>query len=245
MILAECLTTDMWIKIITPIVTVGGILVGIWQFIKSKRNLQNKELEQRKFEMEKMLLNNESNAIAKFKEFQLAKYTEASEIISRIIYTDNYETEDFKSDVKRFWQLYWVELSSVEDLQVESAMVFLGKHIKTLEEKEFSGVNEEEKKKLRNLGYDVAQAIKKSSRTWEMPGDNALSAQEKQSHLKQLGEKVTAHRESNNWSVEELASDVGISEGQLLRLEAGEYNLNFDTLVALAKAFGVEVKELL
>ena len=245
MILAECLTTDMWIKIITPIVTVGGILVGIWQFIKSQRNLQNKELEQRKFEMEKMLLNNESNAIAKFKEFQLAKYTEASEIISRIIYTDNYETEDFKSDVKRFWQLYWVELSSVEDLQVESAMVFLGKHIKTLEEKEFSGVNEEEKKKLRNLGYDVAQAIKKSSRTWEMPGDNALSAQEKQSHLKQLGEKVTAHRESNNWSVEELASDVGISEGQLLRLEAGEYNLNFDTLVALAKAFGVEVKELL
>ena len=245
MILAECLTTDMWIKIITPIVTVGGILVGIWQFIKSQRNLQNKELEQRKFEMEKMLLNNESNAIAKFKEFQLTKYSEASEIISRIIHTDNYETETFKSDLKRFWQLYWVELCSVEDLQVENAMVFLGNHIEALEEKAFSNVSEEEQEKLLNLGYDVAQAIKKSSRTWEMPGDNTLNAQETQSHLKQLGEKITAHRESNNWSVEELASKVGISEGQLLRLEAGEYNLSFDTLIALAKAFGVEVKDLL
>ena len=73
-----------------------------------------------------------------------------------------------KKYLKRFWQLYWVELSAVEDENVESAMVSLGDYIKELQMKNFNPINSSEKAKLFNLGYNVAQAIKVSSKNWEL-----------------------------------------------------------------------------
>ncbi len=160
---------DLTIKVIAPIITVAGILIGIWQFNKGQESLQTKELEQRQFELKKMQIGNQFEAIAKFKELQSIKYTEATETISNIIYTDNYQSDDFKKNLKRFWQLYWVELSAVEDGDVESAMVKLGKHIELLETKKFENVTETERDKLFSLGYSVAQSIKNSSKTWELP----------------------------------------------------------------------------
>jgi hypothetical protein len=160
---------ELTLKIVVPIITVAGILIGVWQFNKGQMNMQNKELKQRQFELKKMHIGNQFEAIAKFKELQSIKYTEASETISNIIYNENYQSDEFKKSLKRFWQLYWVELSAVEDGQVESAMVGLGKHIELLSAKEFKNVTETEKNKLYSLGYSVAQAIKKSSKTWELP----------------------------------------------------------------------------
>ena len=81
-----------------PIVrTVAGILIGVWQFNKGQKNMQNKELKQRQFELKKMQIGNQFEAIAKFKELQSIKYTEASETISNIIYTENYQSDEFLS----------------------------------------------------------------------------------------------------------------------------------------------------
>ena len=104
--------------------------------------MQSKELKQRQFELKKMQIGNQFEAIAKFKELQSHKYTEATEVISNIIYTDNYQSDEFKNSLKRFWQLYWVELSAVEDKQVELTMVGLGKHIELLNAKGFKNVTE-------------------------------------------------------------------------------------------------------
>ena len=111
----------------------------------------------------------EFDAIAKFKEVQIAKYKEATEVISNIIYADDYTSAEFKNSLKIFWQFYWVELSAVEDQPVESAMVELGKIINTLKNKNFENMTESEKQELLVTGYKVAQAIKKSARTWEFP----------------------------------------------------------------------------
>ena len=151
-------TEELIIKAATPIVTIIGILVGIWQFLRGQRNLQEKELQQRRFE-----------ALAKFKEIQYVKYKEATETVSAIIYTDDFQSDEFKKGLKRFWQLYWVELSSVEDAAVESAMKRLGDHIQKLEDRQFENLTEEEQTSLQHLGYAVAQAIKESSKNWEMP----------------------------------------------------------------------------
>jgi hypothetical protein len=62
-----------------------------------------------------------------------------------------------------------VELSAVEDAQVEEAMVNLGRFITELEKKNFENITQEEKGRLFDLGYEVAQAIKKSSKSWELP----------------------------------------------------------------------------
>lgn len=156
-------------KIIAPLITIAGILVGVMQFNKGQENLQRKELEQRQFELRKMQIGNQFEAIARFKEIQATKYKEATETISNIIYSDDYQSAAFKKALKRFWQLYWVELSAVEDAQVEAAMVALGNFISGLEKRNFHNITEEEKAELFNLGYDVAQAIKRSSKNWELP----------------------------------------------------------------------------
>jgi hypothetical protein len=156
-------------KIITPLLTIAGILVGVMQFNKGQENLQRKELEQRQFELQKMQIGNQFEAVARFKEMQASKYKEATETISNIIYSDNYQSAAFKKALKRFWQLYWVELSAVEDAQVEEAMVKLGSFIGDLEKRNFENMTEEDKEKLFRLGYSVAQAIKESSKSWELP----------------------------------------------------------------------------
>jgi hypothetical protein len=161
--------TNIANQIISPLITISGILIGVWQFNQGQKNLQEKELEQRRFELTKMQVGSEFEAIAKFKEIQSAKYREATEIISNIIYTENYQSPEFKKYLKRFWQLYWVELSAVEDENAESAMVSLGDYIKELQMKNFNPINSSEKAKLFNLGYNVAQAIKVSSKNWELP----------------------------------------------------------------------------
>lgn len=161
--------TDQIIKILTPILTIAGIIVGVWQFNKGQSILQKKELQQRQFELKKMLVGNQFEAIAKFKELQSVKYKEAAETISNIIYSDNYQSDEFKKYLKRFWQLYWVELSAVEDGKVESAMVKLGHFVEDLEKRHFENVTGEEKSELYSLGYSVAQAIKESSKTWQLP----------------------------------------------------------------------------
>ena len=163
------LKIELAVKIIAPFIMLIGILIGVWQFNEGQRNLQQKELDQRNFELEKMLIGNQVEAIAKFKEIQSVKYKEATETISNIIYAENYKSNEFKENLKRFWQLYWVELSAVEDGQVESAMKSLGDLIKKLEKRNFNDITTKEKNELHRLGYSVAQAIKKSSKTWALP----------------------------------------------------------------------------
>ncbi len=42
---------DLIIKVIVPIITVAGILIGIWQFNTGQERLQKEELIQRQFEL--------------------------------------------------------------------------------------------------------------------------------------------------------------------------------------------------
>ena len=143
-------------RIIASLVAVIGILVGVWQFNKGQKNLQQKELQQRKFEMEKMMMANQFQAIARFKEIQAETYKDATKTISNIIYADNYQSNEFENDLKEFWQLYWIELSAVEDQIVETAMIKLGDYIKELQKKNFQNISAFEKNELFNRGYEVA-----------------------------------------------------------------------------------------
>lgn len=148
-ILLNCNTIDL--KLITeltvPLLAIVGLLIGVWKFNKHQQ----------------------FQTISKFKETQASKYKEATETISYIIYSDDYDSEEFQQKLKRFWQLYWVELSAVEDKNVEFAMKKLGNHLETLIKRDFKNVTENEKKNLHKFGYFVAQAIKKSSKKWSLP----------------------------------------------------------------------------
>jgi hypothetical protein len=65
------------------------------------------------------------NARAPFLERQLATYLEATRVASKLA-TNNRGSQIFVANERRFWELYWGELSLVEDWHVESAMVAMG-----------------------------------------------------------------------------------------------------------------------
>ncbi len=60
--------SELIIKSLTSVVTLAGILIGVYQFNKGQRKLQENELKQRAFELKKIHLGNQFEAISKFKE---------------------------------------------------------------------------------------------------------------------------------------------------------------------------------
>lgn len=67
-------------------------------------------------------------------------------------------------------------------------------------------------------------------------------AQRGQAHL---GGRIRQFRERAGWTQEELAGRAGIGRVTLSRLESGGHSPRYQTLVALAKALGVSVTDLL
>jgi transcriptional regulator with XRE-family HTH domain len=63
--------------------------------------------------------------------------------------------------------------------------------------------------------------------------------------LRKFGQLLTALREQRNLSVRELASHSGMDPRQLTRIEAGNVNIHFTTILALARGLGIKPEELL
>lgn len=160
--------TQFIVDLAGPLLIFGGILIGVWKFNKGQENIKRSELRQRKLELDKISLSQKFEAISKFKEIQLTKYMEAAETVSSLVHTEEYQSAEFKKGLKRFWQLYWVELSAVEDGDVEGRMKELGDYIRTLGNRGFESITDSEKKDLQDLGYEVAQAIKVSYKNWSL-----------------------------------------------------------------------------
>ncbi|MGN6646595.1 MAG: helix-turn-helix domain-containing protein [Cytophaga sp.] len=66
----------------------------------------------------------------------------------------------------------------------------------------------------------------------------------KEKLLKALGKKVKALREAKGLSQYALSDESGIARSQIVRLENGELNCTIATLLQVAQALEVEVKEL-
>lgn len=63
--------------------------------------------------------------------------------------------------------------------------------------------------------------------------------------LRRLGQLLTDMREQRNLSVRELASRSGLDPRQIDRIEAGELNIHFTTILALARGLEITPEELL
>ncbi len=160
--------TELSVKVFTAVLTLATVIIGVWQFNKGQKEIKEREIVQRNFELTKMSKQASLDALAKFKEIQNQKYVEAAGVVSYLAVSEDFESAEYKARLKRFWQLYWVELSSVETAEVESAMVHFGDVLKALEESHFKNFKES-KPALNATSYAVAQAIKKSAKTWALP----------------------------------------------------------------------------
>lgn len=159
---------DIFIKVITPIIGFIAILIGVWQFTKGQSQLKEKEIEQRKSELQKMNEQSSLDLLAKFKEIQYKLYNETTSVLGFLTVENDFSSDEYKQKLNRFWQLYWVELSSVESAEVESSMKQFGDVLKNIQQENFSNLREK-KKDLEVAAYKVAQAIKKSARSKDLP----------------------------------------------------------------------------
>lgn len=106
---------DLGVKIIAPILTVIGLLVGIWQFTKGQAAQLEREY--------KLLAENDR---LEFKhrmwEKQLDVYTKISNVVGRIA-AGNQQKGELQKDIDQFYNLYWGDMIYVEDSAVEKAMI--------------------------------------------------------------------------------------------------------------------------
>jgi y4mF family transcriptional regulator len=62
--------------------------------------------------------------------------------------------------------------------------------------------------------------------------------------LKKIAENVRCYRRERGLTQKQLAKKAGISRGYVSQIENGKINLYLDTLVALARALGVNPSDL-
>jgi hypothetical protein len=99
-------------------VAVGGLVIGLVTAIvgvATYYDQSRKDAATREFEAKKP-----------FFERQMTFYVEAMEVVGKIAASESPATED----LDLFWQIYWGRLGSVEDSQVDRAMVLFGDMIK-------------------------------------------------------------------------------------------------------------------
>ena len=63
--------------------------------------------------------------------------------------------------------------------------------------------------------------------------------------LRRLGLRLTVLREQRQLTIDDLAARSGIQAWQLIRIESGQVNILFTTILALARGLGITPQELL
>jgi transcriptional regulator with XRE-family HTH domain len=63
--------------------------------------------------------------------------------------------------------------------------------------------------------------------------------------LKKFGKYLTALRKERSMTIRELADTTGLTSHQLRRIEAGEVNILFTTVISLSKGLEISPGELL
>jgi hypothetical protein len=95
-------TIDILIKILTPIITIAGLLIGIWQFNVEQADKDKLEFKRRVWEK------------------QLDAYTNIATITSKIVTENNKIAKDSLS--REFEQLYWGKLPLFDDNSIQLSL---------------------------------------------------------------------------------------------------------------------------
>jgi hypothetical protein len=150
---------------ITKMVQVLSVVVGVVISVVSFNYTRQKDAEARlaetktrEFELQKYYdqrrdeTNKQAIEAAKpFLEIRQKRYMEAVEVAAVLASPELHRTDEIEKARKRFWELYWAELSIVEDAMVESAMVKLGESLAS-----------EDATQVKQASYDLAHAVRDS-----------------------------------------------------------------------------------
>ncbi|HKQ09491.1 MAG TPA: hypothetical protein VJ464_30500 [Blastocatellia bacterium] len=106
---------DVGAKVVAPILTVVGLLIGVWQFSKE----QGAQLE-RQYKL--IAENDRLEFKRRLWEKQLEVYMKISNVVGKIA-AEDLNKADLKKAIDQFYSLYWGDMLYVEDKAVERAMI--------------------------------------------------------------------------------------------------------------------------
>jgi|SRR6202035_3248012 hypothetical protein len=141
--------------------TAGGIWIA-WTYIENQKHAQAEQIEQAQKENTTRLL----EARKPFIDKQLALYVETSQVAGRLVSTDDYSGGEWQSQFRRFEELFWTELSMVEDEGVKTAMQNFARKLRWMNSNKIS-VQKSDQEELRQLSYQLARALRSGiESTW-------------------------------------------------------------------------------
>ena len=105
---------DITVKAIAPLVTIAGLLIGVWQFSRGQAVQLEREY---KLLAEKDRLEFKQRTWEK----QLEVYTKVTNVVGRIA-GENLSDSELKKSIGEFDSLYWGDMLYVEDKAVADAM---------------------------------------------------------------------------------------------------------------------------
>jgi|SRR5215468_5343799 len=143
--------------LLPPMTAILGGLWVVFTYIDGQRENHRKELETRRIETQRPFL-----------EKQLTLYFEAAQVTGKLVVLTPDE-KLWEDTERRFWMLYWSELSMVEDKGVERAMVTFSKHLqgytsarKALQEQHQPINDTQMKQQIDGAALELAHAIRAS-----------------------------------------------------------------------------------
>ncbi|MEI8211049.1 MAG: hypothetical protein WCI02_02795 [Planctomycetota bacterium] len=115
---------DQWLKIAQTVAIVAGMLGSVWTYNVGRQHeasvrydREEEQRETKKKEAEALRI----QVLQPFLKLRQERYEEVSKVVAKLANHPR-ESDEFKNAYSRFKELYVVELSMVESLEVEAAM---------------------------------------------------------------------------------------------------------------------------
>lgn len=134
--MADNSTVDTVSKSVQVISIVIGVVISVMSFNHTRQkdaDARLAEAKAREFEMEKYYAQRkdeadkqEIEAAKPFLELRQKRYMEAVQTAAVLSSPEEHTADEIQKARKRFWELYWAELSMVEDANIEVAMIKMG-----------------------------------------------------------------------------------------------------------------------
>ena len=137
---------------IVPIVA-GGWIAVTW--LQDQRELEVK----RQTEASNQTLVRRFEAQKPFRDKQFELYVETAKVVGKLVTSSDLTAAEWNENFQRYEQLYWTELSMVEDEGVKKAMQSFASKLLSIKE---HGARDEDSKDLKDLAYQLALALRTS-----------------------------------------------------------------------------------
>jgi hypothetical protein len=127
-----------------------------------------------------------------FNELQLKLYRDVAKTAGELVTITDFASPEWQAALRRFQQLFWTELSMVEDERVKKAMEKFSQQLETILEADSTyGVSSDEVEALQQKAYRLAHALRDSiASTWSVE----LAKSKKMGRWKSRSSSLTRQR---------------------------------------------------